>query len=46
MRKDFKAHELGMLMGGVCSSMGAGYPNPPDWRRHLEIVLDGLRAGR
>jgi AcrR family transcriptional regulator len=46
MRKDFKAYELGMLMGGVCASMGGGYPTPPDWRRHLEIVIDGLRARR
>jgi AcrR family transcriptional regulator len=41
LRKDFRAAELGMLIGGVCASMGT--PGN-DWRRHLEIVLDGLRA--
>jgi len=44
MRKDFKACELGMLMGGVCASMGANSPIGTDWRRHLEILIDGLRA--
>jgi AcrR family transcriptional regulator len=44
MRKDFKARELGMLMGGVCASMGMNNPVGTDWRRHLEIVIDGLRA--
>ena len=46
LRKDFKATELGMLMGGVCASMGTSNPTGGDWRRHLEIVLDGLRAAR
>jgi AcrR family transcriptional regulator len=46
LRKDFKAPELGMLMGGVCASMGSGGSPPGDWRRHLEIVIDGLRAKR
>jgi AcrR family transcriptional regulator len=41
LRKDFHAAELGMLIGGVCASMGT--PGN-DWRRHLEIVLDGLHA--
>jgi AcrR family transcriptional regulator len=44
MRKDFKAEELGMLMGGLCASMNGPLPGPPDWHRHLEILLDGLRA--
>ena len=46
LRKDFKAAELGMLMGGVCASMGAPQAGGLDWRRHLEIVIDGLRAER
>jgi AcrR family transcriptional regulator len=44
MRKDFHAGELPMLMGGICASMSNAYPQACDWRRHLEIVLDGLRA--
>jgi AcrR family transcriptional regulator len=44
MREDFRASELGMLMGGVCASMSAPAGAPDDWRRHLEILLDGLRA--
>jgi AcrR family transcriptional regulator len=44
LRKDFKANELGMLMGGLCSSMSGPPPQAGDWRRHLEILLDGLRA--
>ena len=41
LRKDFRAEEMSMLIGGVCASMGA--PGN-DWRRHLAILLDGLRA--
>ena len=37
---------LGMLMGGVCASMGSSNPAGGDWRRHLEILIDGLRAAR
>jgi AcrR family transcriptional regulator len=44
MRKDFRADELPMLMGGICAGMSSAYPQSCDWRRHLEIVLDGLRA--
>jgi AcrR family transcriptional regulator len=45
LRKDFRVEELGMLMGGLCATMGDnGYPVEFDWRRHLEIMLDGLRA--
>jgi AcrR family transcriptional regulator len=41
LRKDFKVAEIPMLMGGLYSTMAVqGY----DWRRHLEIILDGLRA--
>jgi len=44
MRRDFRAQELSMLMGGICAGMSSAYPQSCDWRRHLEIVLDGLRA--
>jgi len=44
LRKDFRAEEMSMLIGGVCASMGAPQSAGLDWRRHLEIVLDGLRA--
>jgi AcrR family transcriptional regulator len=44
LRKDFKANELGMLMSGLCSSMSGPLPEQRDWRRHLEILLDGLSA--
>ena len=44
LRKDFKTDELGMLMGGLCASMSGPLAAQCDWRRHLEIMLDGLRA--
>jgi AcrR family transcriptional regulator len=44
LRKDFRAEEIGMLMGGLCASMSGPFPGARDWRRHLEILLDGLRA--
>jgi AcrR family transcriptional regulator len=41
LRADMVVEDIPMLMCGVSSTMAvAGY----DWRRHLEIVLDGLRA--
>jgi AcrR family transcriptional regulator len=44
LRKDFRAGELPMLMGGLCASMSGPLPGVCDWRRHLEILLDGLQA--
>jgi AcrR family transcriptional regulator len=42
IRPDVEATDIGMLMCGVCSSMGA---RPDfDWRRHLDLVVDVLRA--
>jgi AcrR family transcriptional regulator len=41
MRPDFSVADMGMLMCGVSASMAHG---GWDWRRHLEILLDGLRA--
>jgi hypothetical protein len=41
MRLDFVVDDIPMLMAGLSSTMGVpGY----DWRRHLEIILAGLRA--
>jgi AcrR family transcriptional regulator len=42
LRKDFEIHDFGMLMCGLCSTMGGG-PAMFEWHRHLEIILDGLR---
>jgi AcrR family transcriptional regulator len=44
MRKDFTVEELGMLMGGLCASMSGPLAEKRNWQRHLEILLDGLRA--
>jgi AcrR family transcriptional regulator len=41
MRQDFGADDMPMLMCGVSASMAHG---GWEWARHLEIVLDGLRA--
>jgi hypothetical protein len=42
IRQDVRATDIAMLMCGVCSTMGAkpGF----DWRRHLDLVIDMLRA--
>ena len=42
IRQDVHANDIAMLMCGLCSTMGAkpGF----DWRRHLELVIDVLRA--
>ena len=42
IRPDIEAIDIAMLMCGVCSAMG---PRPGfDWRRHLDLVVDTLRA--
>jgi len=41
LRDDVTADDVGALMAGLCASMA--HPEV-DWRRHLEILLDGLRA--
>ncbi len=43
VRPDVRAADIGMLMCGVCSSMGFTVPSF-DWRRHLELAIDMLRA--
>jgi AcrR family transcriptional regulator len=43
IRPDIRAADIGMLMCGVSATMahkGPGF----DWRRHLELVIDMLRA--
>jgi AcrR family transcriptional regulator len=42
IRPDVEATDIGMLMCGLCSTMGA---RPDfDWRRHLDLMIDALRA--
>jgi AcrR family transcriptional regulator len=43
LRRDVSVADIGALMSGLGSSMGRA---DVDWRRHLEILLDGLRAAR
>ena len=43
IRPDVRGSEIGMLMCGVCSSMGFSLPGF-DWRRHLDLVIDTLKA--
>jgi hypothetical protein len=42
MREDIHATDIPMLMCGVSATMSV---DQWDWRRYLEIVLDGLRTG-
>ncbi len=44
LRADLTASDIPVLMCGVAATMGSSGPPGGDWRRHLEIVLDGLRA--
>jgi AcrR family transcriptional regulator len=43
LRRDVSVADIGALMSGLGSSMGRA---DVDWRRHLDILLDGLRAAR
>jgi AcrR family transcriptional regulator len=43
LRDDVTAQDIGALMAGLSTSMA--HPGL-DWRRHLELLLDGLRARR
>ena len=43
IRRDVEATDIGMLMCGLCSTMGSHAPGF-DWRRHLDLVIDMLRA--
>jgi AcrR family transcriptional regulator len=42
IRADATEHDIGMLMCGVCATMGRAFPGL-DWQRHLELVIDALR---
>jgi hypothetical protein len=44
MRPDAMVEDVGLLMCGVGSAAAMEHPVPGAWRRHLAIVLDGLRA--
>ena len=43
MRADVSAMDIPMLMCGVCATMTHTKPHF-DWRRHLELIIDSLRA--
>ncbi len=42
MRNDISAADISMIMCGLSATMAVG---EWDWRRYLELALDGLRAG-
>lgn len=44
MRPDIRPSDIPMLMCGVSSTMAHGAPGF-DWHRHLDLVIDMLRAG-
>ncbi len=43
LRRDFGADDIPMLMCGMSAAMGMPLDRGRDWRRLLEVVLDGLR---
>jgi AcrR family transcriptional regulator len=43
LRDDVTTDDISALMAGLCTTMA--HPEL-DWRRHLELLLDGLRASR
>jgi AcrR family transcriptional regulator len=44
MRPDAVVDDIGLLMCGIGSAINMPHSRPEAWRRHLAIVLDGLRA--
>jgi AcrR family transcriptional regulator len=44
MRPDVIVEDISMLMCGVGSATCRPHPYPDAWRRHLAILIDGLRA--
>jgi len=44
MRPDARVDDIGLMMCGVGSASQMEHPVPDAWRRHLAIMLDGLRA--
>jgi AcrR family transcriptional regulator len=43
LRADFSAQDVPMLMCGVCATIDQSKPEW-DWRRHLELLVAGMRA--
>jgi AcrR family transcriptional regulator len=44
MRPDVVIDDISLLMCGIGSASAVPHPCPEAWRRHLGIVLDGMRA--
>jgi AcrR family transcriptional regulator len=44
MRPDVVIDDIPLVMCGIGSASALPHPTPDAWRRHLGIVLDGLRA--
>ena len=44
MRPDAMVDDIGLMMCGVGSASQMDHPVKDAWRRHLAILLDGLRA--
>ena len=44
MRPDVEVDDIPLFMCGVGSASGMAHPAPDAWRRHLAIILDGMRA--
>jgi AcrR family transcriptional regulator len=44
MRPDVVIEDIALVMCGVGSATALPHPTPEAWRRHLGIVLDGMRA--
>jgi AcrR family transcriptional regulator len=44
MRPDVMVEDIPMLMCGLGSATSRPHPCPNSWRRHLGVLLDGLRA--
>jgi hypothetical protein len=44
MRPDVVIDDIPLLMCGIGSASAMPHPSPEAWRRHLGIVLDGMRA--
>jgi AcrR family transcriptional regulator len=44
MRPDVVIDDVSLVMCGIGSASAVPHPIPEAWRRHLRIVLDGLRA--
>jgi len=44
MRPDVMIEDVGLFMCGIGNATGMPHPCPDAWRRHLAIILDGLRV--